>query len=71
MTLSELKSNGTGIVSHIEGNDDISLRLMSMGLFKGASVNVLFHLDKCSLVKIGNTKIALASDLLNRVKIIT
>jgi len=71
MTLLELESGKTGTISHIEGNDDISLRLMSVGFFKGATLNVLFNIGNCALIKVGNTKVALSSYLLNRIKIIT
>ncbi len=41
MTLSRLKPGAAGCVAQVAGDDDISLRLMEMGLVPGTSLRVV------------------------------
>ena len=69
MTLSELNENESGLILNINGSNKVSIRLITMGFISGQSVKILQKNEKNSLVKVGKTRIALSSYLLNNIGI--
>jgi Fe2+ transport system protein FeoA len=69
MSVWELDKNQIGIISNIEGNDKISMRLIAMGFIIGQNITILQKDKRSSLVKVGETRVALSSHLLENVKV--
>ena len=69
MILSELNENESGLISNINGGNKVSIRLMTMGFISGQPVKILQKNEKNALVKVGKTRIALSSYLLNYIEI--
>ena len=70
MSVWDLDKNQTGIISNIEGNNKISMRLMTMGFMVGQNITILQKHVTNSLVRVGGTRIALSSRLLEKIKIV-
>lgn len=69
MTLADLEINDERLITKILGEDDIKARLLTLGFFTGNTVCVLHKSFRNALVKVGATRMAISSNLLETIEV--
>jgi len=69
MTLANLGIKETRVIKKVSGEDVINARLLSLGFFAGNSICVLYNAFGTTLLKVGSSRIAITTSLLENIEV--
>ena len=69
MTLANLNTKETKIIKRLIGDKNFNSRLMSLGFFAGNTISIFHKAFGSTLLKVGHSRIALTTSLLQNIEV--